>query len=73
VEERWIEPVVATVDEHLDQFEAPFDDSSTWGPAKALATELERRGVNLADRAAAEHAMRALNAEDLARRLIEGR
>ena len=73
VEERWIEPVIAAVDEHVGQFEAAFGDTATWGPAKALAMELQRRGVDLADRAATEDAVRALNAENLARRLIEGR
>jgi hypothetical protein len=73
VEERWIEPVAAAVDEHLAEFDEAFGDPAAWGPAKALAAELERRGVDLADRTATEEAISALNAENLARRLIDGR
>ena len=73
VEDRWVEPVVSAVDEHLQAFEDAFDDTATWGPAKALAAELERRGVDPSDRTATEEAVRALNAESLARRLTEGR
>jgi hypothetical protein len=73
VDERWVEPVVAAVDEHLAAFEDAFGDPAAWGPAKAIAAELERRGVDLTDRAATESAVTALNAENLARRLIDGR
>jgi hypothetical protein len=73
VEQRWVEPVVSAVDEHLPAFEDAFDDMSTWGPAKALAAELERRGVDPSDRTATEDAIRELNAGSLARRLLEGR
>lgn len=73
VETRWIEPVVQAVDTHLPTFASAFDDESNWGPAKAIAAELVRRGVDLSDRAATEDAVRALNAETLARRLEEGR
>ena len=73
VEDRWIEPVVAAVDEHLYEFEEAFGDPAGWGPAKALAAELERRGVDLSDRTAVENAIGALNAENLARRLVDGR
>lgn len=72
VEEPWVGPVVAAVDEHLAEFEEAFGDPAAWGPAKALAAELERRGVDLSDRAAAENAISAVNAENLARRLIDG-
>jgi hypothetical protein len=65
--------VVAAVDEHLDEFEEAFGDPAAWGPAKALAAELERRGVDLSDGTAVENAIGALNAENLARRLVDGR
>ncbi|WP_433381517.1 hypothetical protein ACQPZX_17245 [Actinoplanes sp. CA-142083] len=71
VAERWIEPVVAAVDEYLDEFAEAFDDESGWGPAKAIAAELAGRGVDLDDRAAVDQGVHALNAERLARRLID--
>ena len=67
----WIEPVVAEVDASLPEFEEAYDDESAWGPAKAVAAELAKRDVDLTDRAAVEDAIRALNAEQLARRLIQ--
>jgi hypothetical protein len=73
VEERWVEPVVAAVDEHLAEFEDAFGDPAASGPAKALAVELKRRGVDLSDDAATEDAISALNAENLARRIINDR
>ena len=67
----WIDPVVAEVDACLPEFEEAYDDESSWGPAKAVAAELAKRDVDLDDHAAVEQAIRALNAEQLARRLIE--
>lgn len=67
----WIEPVVAEVDDSLPEFEAAYDDESSWGPAKAVAAELAKRDVDLTDREAVDDAIRALNAEQLARRLIQ--
>jgi hypothetical protein len=67
----WIEPVVAEVDASLPEFEEAFDDESSWGPAKAVAAELARRDVDLTDREAVDDAIRALNAEQLARRLTQ--
>jgi len=67
----WIDPVVAEVDACLPEFEEAFDDESSWGPAKAVAAELARRDVDLTDREAVDEAIRALNAEQLARRLIQ--
>jgi hypothetical protein len=67
----WIDPVVAEVDASLPEFQEAYDDESSWGPAKAVAAELAKREVDLDDHAAVEQAIRALNAEQLARRLIE--
>lgn len=61
----WVEPVVAEVDASLPEFEQAYDDESAWGPAKTVAAELARRGVDLTDRAAVGGAMRELNAEGL--------
>jgi hypothetical protein len=71
VASEWIEPVVAEVDASLPEFEGAFDDESAWGPAKAVAAELARRDVDLTDREAVDDAIRALNAEQLARRLTQ--
>jgi hypothetical protein len=67
----WIEPVVAEVDASLPDFEEAYDNTSSWGPAKAVAAELANRDVDLTDREAVDDAFRALNAEQLARRLIQ--
>jgi hypothetical protein len=67
----WIEPVVAEVDEHLEEFEEAFDDEASWGPAKQIVAELERRGVDLTDRESVDRGIRQLNAESLATRLID--
>jgi hypothetical protein len=66
VEDRWIEPVVAAADEHLPEFEQAFGDPAAWGPTKAIVAEMERRGVDLSDRAAVNEAIGAINAENLA-------
>jgi hypothetical protein len=68
---RWIEPVVDEVDASLPDFEEAFDDESAWGPAKSVVAALTARGVDITDRAALEEAMRQLNAENLARSLLE--
>jgi len=47
VASEWIEPVVAEVDASLPEFEAAYDDESSWGPAKAVAAELAKRDVDL--------------------------
>lgn len=61
---------VAVVEEQVGQ--GPVDDDeSSWGPAKALVAELAERGVDLTDREAIDDAIRQLNAEQLARRLIQ--
>ncbi|WP_433435816.1 hypothetical protein [Nonomuraea sp. CA-141351] len=67
---RWIAPVVDAVDDHLREFRQAFDDDISWGPAKQIATALTDRGVDLTDRQAVDDAIRALNAERLARRLL---
>jgi hypothetical protein len=68
---RWIEPVVDEVDASLPDFEEAFDDESAWGPAKSVVAALTARGVDITDRAALDEAMRQLNAENLARSLLE--
>jgi hypothetical protein len=68
---QWIEPAVAAVDEHEREFRERFDDERAWGPAKTIATALQERGIDLTDREAVDDAIRAYNAEQLARRLID--
>ncbi|MFE0156783.1 hypothetical protein ACFWY5_57330 [Nonomuraea sp. NPDC059007] len=69
VDPRWITPVVDAVDAHLPEFAQAFDDDTSWGPAKQIAAALTDQGVDLTDRRAVDDAIRALNAERLARRL----
>jgi hypothetical protein len=69
IDPEWISPVLEAVDTHLPEFRHAFDDRTTWGPAKQIATALSDRGVDLTDRQAVENAVHALNAEQLARRL----
>lgn len=71
VEPPWIEPVVAQVDVALPEFEEAFDDESAWGPAKSMVAELTRRGVDLTDESTVRDAIRGVNAEQLARRMLE--
>lgn len=66
----WVVPVVDAVGIYLSGFAASFDDVSAWGPAKQIAAQLAVRGVDLTDPAAVDEAISALNAENLARRLI---
>ena len=68
----WITPVVEAVDTFLSEFTEAFDDIAAWGPAKQIAAELAARGVDLSDPEAVDGAVRALNAERLARRLTGG-
>jgi hypothetical protein len=65
----WITPVVEAVDTYLSEFTEAFDDTAAWGPAKQIAAELTARGVDLSDPETVDEAVRALNAERLARRL----
>ncbi|AEV82361.1 hypothetical protein ACWT_1343 [Actinoplanes sp. SE50] len=71
VDLEWIGPVVEAVDTFLPSFEEAFDDTAAWGPAKQIAAELTARGVDFTDSEAVEDAMRGLNAERLARYLID--
>ena len=71
VRARWIEPVVDEVEASLPDFEEAFDDESAWGPAKSVVAELTARGIDVTDRAALGEAMRQLNAENLARSLLQ--
>ena len=70
LDKQWIAPVVAAVDEYLGDFRAAFDEETSWGPAKQIATALADRGVDLTDRAAVDDAVRALNAERLTQRVL---
>ena len=72
VDQQWIDPVVAAVDEWLPEFEDAFDDEQSWGPAKQIVADLAARGIDLTDHAAVDEAMGALNAERLARHLRDG-
>jgi hypothetical protein len=63
--------VVEAVDMFLPAFEEAFDDTAAWGPAKQIAAELAARGIDLTDPDSVDGAMRGLNAERLARRLID--
>jgi hypothetical protein len=65
--------VVAAVDEHLAEFEEAFGDPAASGPAKGARGGVGTAGVDLSDRAATESAISALNAETLARRLLDDR
>jgi hypothetical protein len=67
----WIAPVVAAVEAHVPAFRAAFDDEEAWGPAQQVAAALAARGVDLTDHDAVEDAVRALNAERLARQLMD--
>lgn len=67
----WITPVVAAVDEWLPEFEDSFDEPSAWGPAKQIAAELTHRGVDMTDREQVRQAVAQLNAERLARSLLD--
>ncbi len=67
----WITPVVAAVDEWLPEFEDSFDESSDWGPAKQIAAELANRGIDMTDREQVRQAVARLNAERLARSLLD--
>lgn len=71
VDGEWIMPVVSAVDDFLPEFSEAFDDETAWGPAKRVAAELTKRGIDLTDKAAVDDAIHALNAEQLARRLLE--
>lgn len=72
LDEEDIEPVVSVVDELEEEFGEAYDDESAWGPGKQVMAALLQRGVDVNDQQAVEHAVRAYNAEQLARRLVEG-
>lgn len=69
--EQDIAPVVAAVEELADEFRDALDDESAWGTGKQVMTALVERGVDLSDKDAVAAAIRAYNAEQLARRLQE--
>jgi hypothetical protein len=71
VERRWIDPVVAAVDEHAEGFAASYDDESAWGPGKQIVADMVARGVDVTDKDQMEIAIREYNAEQLARRALE--
>jgi hypothetical protein len=71
LQEQDIAPVIAAVEELADEFLDAFDDESAWGTGKQVMTALLERGVDLPDKDAVAAAVRAYNAEQLARRLQE--
>ena len=70
IDRQWISVVVDAVDTFLPEFHEAFDDETAWGPAKQVAAALAERGVDLTDRHAVDDAIRQLNAEQLAHRLM---
>jgi hypothetical protein len=68
---QWITPVLDAVETYLPEFHTAFDDHTAWGPAKQIAAALTERGIDLTNRQAVDDAIRALNAEQLAQRLLE--
>ena len=71
VDPQWVEPVVSAVDTYLPDFTEAVDDESSWGPAKQIAAELGARGIDLSDKAAVDAVIGELNAQRLARRLLD--
>jgi hypothetical protein len=69
--EPWIEALEEAIDKRAGEFAEAFDDADAWGPAKQIAAALAERGVDLDDRAAVGQAVHALNAERLAKGLID--
>lgn len=63
LEQRWIEPVVAAVDEFADELVEALDDESAWGPSKQVLMELVERGVDISDLEALEAGIAAYNDE----------
>ncbi|RZI53495.1 MAG: hypothetical protein EOP16_02550 [Pseudonocardia sp.] len=70
IDRQWISVVVDAVDTFLPEFHEAFDDETAWGPAKQVSAALAERGVDLTDRHAVDDAIRQLNAEQLAHRLM---
>lgn len=70
IDRQWISLVVDAVDTFLPEFHDAFDEQTSWGPAKQVATALAERGVDLTDRHAVDDGIRQLNAEQLAHRLL---
>ncbi|MHB8273535.1 MAG: hypothetical protein ACYDC9_02010 [Dermatophilaceae bacterium] len=67
--EQDIASVVAEVNELESAFRDAYDDDSGWGAGRQVMTALLERGVDPSDKDAAEVAIRAYNAEQLARQL----
>lgn len=68
VEPRWIEPVLAAVEEHAEEFFETYEDAA--GPARQLLTRLTAEGVDLTDKDSVDAAVSRFNAEQLARRAL---
>lgn len=68
VEPRWIEPVLAAVQEHAEEFFETYADAA--GPARQLLTRLTAEGVDLTDKDSVDAAVSRFNAEQLARRAL---
>ncbi|WP_368679937.1 hypothetical protein R1X32_00890 (plasmid) [Rhodococcus opacus] len=70
VDRQWISLVVDAVDTFTPEFQDAFDDETAWGPGKQVVAALSERGIDLTDRHAVDDAIRQLNAEQLAHRLL---
>ena len=68
----WITPAVDAVDAGLPGFAEVVDDRSSWGPAKQLTARLDELGIDLTDRDAVDDVLRTINAENLARGMLDG-
>jgi hypothetical protein len=68
VEPRWVEPVLAAVHEHAEEFFETYEDAA--GPARQLLTRLTAEGVDLTDKGSVDAAVSRFNAEQLARRAL---
>lgn len=68
VEPRWIEPVVAAVHAHAEEYLETYVDDA--GPASQLLARLTEEGVDLTDREQVDAAVGHWNAEQLARRAL---
>lgn len=71
IEQRWIDPAVAAVDEYADELAEALEDDEAWGPGKQVLTELIERGVDITDPDELEAGIAAYNTE-IERRRREG-
>ena len=71
LEQRWIDPVVAAVDQFADGLADALEDESAWGPSKQVLTDLVERGVDISDMAELEAGIAAYN-DEIDRRMRDG-